>query len=478
MIELLPLLLSWRSVIDIVLITIGLFLIYNTLKKLGTWKILSGVALVAAIYLLATLLELDGIVWFYQNVSQVALIGFIVVFQPEIRKLFEATVLPRRSMIKNQASNLAGEISEVVHSMAKQKTGALIVIPGKEPIDRHLAGGQSLNADFSAHLVLSIFDPHSPGHDGAIIIENGKISRFGMRLPISSSCILGKECGTRHYAAAGLSDVTDALVIVVSEERGTITAFKNSEGVVQSSNSQLNMTINNHWKSASSFLPQSTTGRRVFPWAEAAVSFMLALGFWYLIVVGETEIQEKVVTIPVEYSGTPKELILTGDKLSEVKVHLVGPKSGMANLNDYRVRVDLSAAQSGRQKFTITEDHINLAKKVKLLDVTPSVVPLELVRMVEKEVVIQAQLVGKLPPSLKLVSIEVMPQKLKALVKESDSKSQNLVLATTPIYLENIKSDTVIQTKIIVSPRFQHVDKKWPDVDVHIKVVKVNKSLQ
>ena len=472
MINLFTELFSWRSILDIALITLVAFFVYVTLRRLGTWKILLGVLLAFGLYFIAKALDLSGIIWFYSNVSQVAVIGFIVLFQPEIRKLFESAVSPRRRDSGQKDKTLAGLISEAADIMAQKKQGALIVLPGKESVDGYLAGGQVLTAEISLPLILSIFDPHSPGHDGAVIVENGKITRFGVRLPISASENLPKDYGTRHYAAAGLSDATDALVIAVSEERGTITVFKQGKGEVQKTSIQLANTIDKHWQDTRSFLAPIDKSRRRSLWLEIIASFLIACALWYSVVVGEAEIREKVVTIPIEYIRTPKDLALTGETPSAVKVRLVGPKSSLINIDDFRVKVDLSKAIPGRQRVTITANHINLAKKVKLVDAQPSSLALELVQIIQAELIVKPQWIGKLQPSLRIVTVNINPAKIKARVRSDNSDNKNLVLMTTPIYLENIKASTTIYSKIVAPPRIQPADEKWPDVEVFIKVDK------
>jgi DNA integrity scanning protein DisA with diadenylate cyclase activity len=118
--------------------------------------------------------------------------------------------------------SLVGTIADALYRLAEERHGAIIVLPGKEPIQEWLAGGFVLDAEPSFPLLMSIFDPHSPGHDGALIVEKGRLSQFGVRLPISDTNKLPAVFGTRHHAAMGLSEKSDAMVLVVSEERGAV----------------------------------------------------------------------------------------------------------------------------------------------------------------------------------------------------------------------------------------------------------------
>ncbi|NQU65904.1 MAG: DNA integrity scanning protein DisA nucleotide-binding domain protein [SAR324 cluster bacterium] len=272
--------------------------------------------------------------------------------------------------------------------------------------------------------------------------------------------------------AAGLSEVTDALVIAISEERGVITAFRRGKGVPQAAKEQLLALIHEHWQNNGAFLTPVSKGRRFYQWAEIAASFLIASAVWYSVVIGEAEIHEKVVTIPIEYIATPKDYSLIGEKPFEIKVHLLGPKSNLLETGNFRAKIDLSKAQPGKHRVTITADNINLGKRVKLLDTQPSSLSLELVQMVEKDIVVTPQLIGKLQNALRIVSVEVIPGKIRALVRSSHVIKGDLMLTTTPVYLENIKSSTTIYGKIVASPRIQPVDKKWPDVEVQIKIDK------
>jgi hypothetical protein len=133
--------------------------------------------------------------------------------------------------------------------LAERRWGALIVLPGREPVEGHLFGGTVIDGVPSFPLIESLFDPHSRGHDGALIIQNGRALSFGVRLPISASGRLSEEFGTRHHAAMGLSEEADALILLVSEERGWIALFKNGAMSIAKSKSEISSAILDHWDS-------------------------------------------------------------------------------------------------------------------------------------------------------------------------------------------------------------------------------------
>ena len=466
-------LLSWRAVLDIFLIAAGLFFLYRTLLRLGTWKIVAGILVAMAVFFVASVMDLKGIEWIFSNISQVAVIALIVLFQPELRKILEQTASVKRSEPLDLDEKLSRLVVDALLKLAQQRRGAIVVFPGKEPIQEWLSGGFILDANPSLPLIMSIFDPNSPGHDGALIITNGKFSRFGVRLPVSQSSKLPDEYGTRHHAAMGMVEKSDALVFIVSEERGSLSIFHKGRMRQVGDPEEMVKTIISHWKDMTSFPVVFPKGKARWPvFLQIFASLVLAAFFWSTLAVSQGEILEKVITVPVEYTASSPNLTLVGNKAEEVRLHLSGPKSALDTVNpSYTiVKIDLSKGVPGKQSFIITRENIHLPKEIHLLDVVPSSFELTLAEIVEKELVIQPQLVGKLPDGLKIRSLEVKPEKIKVFSPASDEMDKLISLTTTPIYLNNIYETTTIYCKIIALPAVQPKEKRWPDVVVTITV--------
>ncbi|MDH3344556.1 MAG: diadenylate cyclase [Desulfobacteraceae bacterium] len=466
-------LLSWRAILDIFLIAAGLFFLYRTLLRLGTWKIVAGILVAMAIFLVASLMDLKGIGWIFSNISQVAAIALIVLFQPELRKILEQTASVKRSEPRDLDEKLSHLVVDALVKLAQQRRGAIVVFPGKEPIQEWLSGGFILDAKPSLPLIMSIFDPNSPGHDGALIITNGKFSRFGVRLPVSQSSRLAEEYGTRHHAAMGLVEKSDALAIVVSEERGNLSIFRKGRMRQVGDGEEMVKTIISHWKDMTSFPVVFPKGKARWPvFLQIFASLVLAAFFWSTLAVSQGEILEKVITVPVEYTASSPNLTLVGNKAEEVRLHLSGPKSALDTVNPSHtiVKIDLSKALPGKQSFIITRENIQLPKEIHLLDVVPSSFELTLAEIVEKELIIKPQLVGKLPDDLKIRSLDVKPEKVKVFSPASVEMDKLISLTTTPIYLNNIYENTTIYCKIIALPAVQPKEKRWPDVVVEITV--------
>jgi diadenylate cyclase len=473
--QILAQMMSWRVVLDIVLIGIGLFLIYRTLRTLGTWRIMAGLLVAIAFFAAAEVLNLRGIIWIYTNLTHVAIIALIVIFQPELRKMFAvAAALGRRGWRRGD-SKLAVMISQAVFRLAEQKRGAILVFPGREPITEWLSGGFVLDAEPSAPLILSLYDPNSPGHDGAILIQNGKISSFAIRLPLSKTQTVPEELGTRHHAAMGLSEVSDALLVAVSEERGSVTVFHRGKMRAVQDTDALTSRIVSHWREAAS--PSLTSLKKSRKWGlvrELSISLSLAFLFWFTVIFAQAEMLERVFSVPIEFVAAPEHIAIVGDKPTEIKALLSGPKAELNGINSSQLafRIDLSKMVPGKHTFVVTESNLQLPKRVKLLDADPSTFVLSFREIREKVVTVKPQLIGKLPEGLQIVAVSVNPQKIRILAPPGDSKTKetSVMVTTTPIYLENIREDTTIFCKIIAPPAIQPVDKGWPDVEVAITV--------
>jgi len=465
---------SWRAVLDILLISAGIFFLNRTLLRLGTWKIMAGILLAFLIFILASALNLRGMEWVYQNVSHVAVLGLIVIFQPELRKILEKTVSVSSPRFKDQDTLLQSLIANSLIKLANERCGAILVFPGKEPIADKISGGYQLNALPSIPLILSIFDPNSPGHDGAVIIEGNKLTQFGVRLPMSQSARLSEDYGTRHHAAMGLAEQTDALALVVSEERGRVSIFANGSMRPAGDSEEITAAIVEH-QQAMGFFNRDTGPRiRKGTLVQIAASLLVAVVFWSSLVVAQREVVERVLTVNIDYTSPAEDLALVGEKATEIKLHLTGPKSDIDNLtaNPPNVRIDLSRMAKGSQTIIITSENLRLPKGITLLDTSPQQLKLTLAAVVEKNIPISPQIIGKLPGTLKIDKITVIPESVLVTIPViRDNKTPEEVL-TTPIYLESIATDSTLFCKIIARPSIQPVAKRWPDVEVLIQLKK------
>jgi diadenylate cyclase len=220
------------DLIDVVLVTLIIGGIYYALKNTIAIQILFGLIILIFFSFITEAVNLRAVSWILKTILNIWLIGFIVLFQPEIRK---ALVLLTRSrmfsvFLKPEISQTLDEIVDAVKEMVSKRIGALIVFPKSQNVQMTIDTGIPLQATVSKELILSIFNTKSPLHDGAVIIDGQTITAARCILPLSSvSKWEGRNLGTRHRAGLGLSEQVDAVVLIISEEIGSISiAYRGS----------------------------------------------------------------------------------------------------------------------------------------------------------------------------------------------------------------------------------------------------------
>ena len=220
------------NVIDIVLVWYLINKLITILKGTRAIQLLKGVFVIVLIKMGAVLLDLSTIDWIINQIIRWGVVAVIIVFQPEIRRGLEhlgKTGFRNRANRRVKTSDyFIQEIDKAIQYMAKRKIGALISIELNDLLDEYAHTGIQIGGDLSNQLLINIFIPNTPLHDGAVIVQDFKITSAASYLPLSENPLISKELGTRHRAAIGLSEVTDAVTIIVSEETGGISiAHKN-----------------------------------------------------------------------------------------------------------------------------------------------------------------------------------------------------------------------------------------------------------
>ncbi len=224
------------TITDAVEILIIAFMIYEVLvwiKSTRAWMLLKGILILLVFVIVATIFNLSTILWISNKIFSVGVIALIVVFQPEFRKALEQ--LARKKILKNVfnfddsknikerfSTRTVNEIVKASFELAKHKTGALIVIENEISLSEYERTGINIDAEISNQLLINIFEHNTPLHDGAVIVRGDRIVSATCYLPLSDNMQLSKELGTRHRAGVGVSEVTDSLTIIVSEETGKV----------------------------------------------------------------------------------------------------------------------------------------------------------------------------------------------------------------------------------------------------------------
>jgi uncharacterized protein (TIGR00159 family) len=224
------LVLHFKDIIDVLLATFFIYVVILFLQQTKSRFIIGTFIVVIFSYFISKFFNLELSQNILQPLITLLAVIFVIVFQNDIRRFFHWISSPK-NLIKTNDSNekISEQIVSAVSEMAKNKVGALIVFPGKSPIDDIVQGGFLLDGKISTQVILSIFDTNTPGHDGAMLIENFRINKFGLHLPLAENFKNFSRMGTRHRAGIGITEQTDALAIIVSEERGEISIAKNGE---------------------------------------------------------------------------------------------------------------------------------------------------------------------------------------------------------------------------------------------------------
>lgn len=212
-----------RPVLDVALLAFLLYKTYGFLVKTQAVQLLKGVGLVALIYGIAYLLNLSTLQWLLGIIAPGLFIGVAIVFQPELRKIMIR--LGQGSLFQLDNKPRLGQLDAVItaaENLSRQRRGALVVFPRKVSIKDIIDSGTKLNAEISSSLIVTIFAFDGPLHDGAVVLQGGRIAAAGCLLPLSVQQNIQKSFGTRHRAALGMSENSDAVTLIVSEETGFI----------------------------------------------------------------------------------------------------------------------------------------------------------------------------------------------------------------------------------------------------------------
>lgn len=254
---------SWSFLVNVLDVIVVWYLVYKLIQLVRGTKaiqLFKGVGLFIVLRFLAGIVGLKTLSWLMDQVITYGVIAAIVIFQPEIRRGLEH--LGRSSFFKTSKNEkrrdevLVQALDKAVQYMAKRKIGALITIERTTGLEEYIETGIPLDADVTGELLINIFIPNTPLHDGAVILRDDKIAVASAYLPLSESPLIPKEFGTRHRAAVGISEVSDALTIIVSEETGDVSITLNNRMLTELSRQEYLDVLNRE------LVPEEKPGKR------------------------------------------------------------------------------------------------------------------------------------------------------------------------------------------------------------------------
>jgi len=365
-------------------------IIYSVLvwfKQTRAAFVVTGMLIIGAAYLIARQLDLSLTTTVFQGFFAIILIASVVIFQEEIKHFFEQVA--SRSALRNlkvrRTFNMPRtEIETLVRTLlacSQDSIGALIVLRGRDPILRHIEVGQELNGRMSEPLLRSIFDPNSIGHDGAVVIEDDIVAQFSCHLPLSKNLEKVQRSGTRHAAALGLSELTDAMCLVVSEERGTISVANHGDIKEVRGADELTTLLETFYQRV--YPAQRRKPIRAFfrrNYKEKAIALFATIVLWILLVQG-AKIEYRTFRVPLEITNVPPHLVVKEAHPNEVNVVFSGSKRAFYFMNSGEISgsLQLFGADEGIVGKSLSRINFTFPEGIALENIDPNEITVHLI---------------------------------------------------------------------------------------------------
>ncbi len=461
--------------LDIALISALIYVVLIWFEATASRFVLLGIFILGAVYFVARFFHMYLSAVVLQAFFVILPISLVVIFREELRRFFERLsvwgVLRARSRVFSEYPEIE-TITYAISELARHKKGALVVIRGRDPLGRHLGGGYELDGRLSEALLMSIFDPNSPGHDGAAVIEQGRLSRFGCHLPLSGSLREVRNMGTRHSAALGLAERSDALSIAVSEERGTISLARDENLTELPDASELTKELERFYTEKFPRPGRKTWKRRLREnsWEKAAAA-LLACALWFVFVFQAGTLRRDFV-VPIEYRNLASDWVIEEPKRKKATVTLLGRGRAFDLLDEstLNVSIDMSEITEGSQDVTLSRDLVRRPSSLSVIAVAPANVSLTAYQVLTMNLPVEVRSRGKIAPGLELVGIGVTPETISVLVP-SKFEGGALKLLTEPVDLGGISETVTVSAALILPEGAKCEAEKPPEVEVEITVL-------
>jgi diadenylate cyclase len=391
-----------QDIADILIMTFLLYQLYSWFRLTRAFQVLLGLGVVTLIYFATRFLGLYMTNWVLQELGTVLIMLIIVVFQAEIRQALYRFSRLRHFMDSRQDTQHSQfqNISETLFGMGAERTGALVVFQRNDTLDELMSNGVQLDCEISPQMLESIFYNGAPFHDGAALIRDGRIALASCHLPLSVSPDVPRNLGTRHRAALGLSERSDAVIVVVSEERGEISLVHSGELRIMASPAELISALEDLLKTSTE-TNETTVRQSLFSNMLPKVAMLLGVCvFWALVTTRQGQIT--TVTAPVRLHGIPEGLILLRTTPEDVNVQikslssLTPPPSKL----DLTAEIDASEVKEGQTSIRVRNSDFKLPSGITITTVSPSSIRISAERKLRKRVPVKVALKGEMPPGL------------------------------------------------------------------------------
>jgi diadenylate cyclase len=444
--------LRWQDIVDIGLVSYILFRFYILFRGTNAFRVLIGMTILWFFQQVAVSMGLIVTSWVVQGVVALGAFIIIVVFRNEIRSVLQASHL-KSILWEISPKTVISTIDIIVQSvyeMSMRKCGALIVIPGKDDVEEVVQSGISWRGDISKEMILSIFWPDNPVHDGAAIIQGDQIFQVAAILPLSRRDDLPTYYGTRHRAALGLSEATDALILVVSEERGDVVVAKDGRLKVIRQRRKLEQILQEH-KGVVSKKGRELIKEKLMIAAAALFSVIFITGVWFSVSKGV----DTLVTFqsPVVYMNRDPAIEIVKTSVNTVSLELEGSGALIKSIkpDQVQVKLDMSKSKVGPNSFTITRESISLPPGIVLKAVEPSVVEVDLDVLIKKMLPVQIDWVGRLPDHFILEEAHLNPDMVEIIGGKRILETISTIY-TEKVPLDNLEVKGTITANLALTP--------------------------
>ncbi len=458
-----PFELRWQDIVDILLNSYILFRLYAVFRGTNAFRVFLGIMGLLLVQRIAVAAGLILTSWAVQGITAVAALIVVVVFRNEIRSALQARNLktffwgsPRPLLRTPHAC-----VAEAAFGLAEKRIGALIVLPGGSDVHLELQGSLRIDCRLSREMLMSVFWPDNPVHDGAAVVRGDRIEEVSAVLPLSQRDDLPSYYGMRHRAAAGIAGAADVIAIVVSEERGTVSAFYGEEVRTFADAGALERYLERTRPAAAAV---SAGRRETLTMAVAgAVSLLFITSVWFSFARRDGTLV--TMEIPLEYVRRDSKFDYVDADIDTVRLQLSGAAALLKNINasQLKARVEVKSGEVGENVFRLAPDNFSLPPGVELRKVTPEEVAVRLDIEAVRSVAVQVDWAGTLPPGLCIESCELRP----AYVQVSGPSRRMDELATVytePVDVAALPRGGIDDVRLVVPHPVMSIDPDTVDI--------------
>lgn len=455
------------SLIEILIIIFVLYKLFSNIKDSRTWTIIKGLCVFFVFYLISVICDFHVITTIFQSALYIMVVGIIVLFSTEIKKILEG--LGGKKFKKNVSSlfkekeNFSEETKETLHTikevvtacktMSKDKTGSLILFEKNSSLSEYEATGINIDSAISSQLILNIFEHNTPLHDGAMIIKENRIVSATCYLPLSENLEINKKLGTRHRAGIGVSEVTDCIVVIVSEETGGISICKKGE-IEKVNPEELEEKLKNYLLEEDNFNPIHGVILRK-NWKTILFSIIVSLLLWISIFNYKDPTITKSFTIPVTVinetaisSVNQTYKVVEGDTVS---FKISGKNSIVKDLSadNFKAIADLSKlSYVYAVPIEVTTTMESIKDRIEITVTRNDTMKVTLDEVIEADIDVVAYSTGTVGKGYKLK--ELVPEVSKITIKGPKSKISKIKEASTIINISNLKETTKVNAQLTI----------------------------